>query len=342
MDINFLLSFKENITLQKLDTKLDIKENTEITFNRFYKNYPIKKPNNKIKDLCNHETISNKVNLILNKLSEINFDKIILEFLEIINQISITEYEEFQKTIYIKILSEINFITIYLKFLELINNLYFKVQNYTLEFLVTSIELKFKLDYIDNFIIDDNKYLYINNITDDSNRINNLILIKSLINFNLLSNELITDCENILFNQIKYLSDIYYWKPNMTNNNINKLKSIIDNNTLSIRDKTLLENLLSNTFSIDDIINNYLENLNLTNVINYINSSCPDSITKIKFSKNVLETHIAKNNLLESNNNKLLNLLKLLINNNNIFKIDVINSFKLINNIDENIISYFE
>ena len=110
-----------------------------------------------------------------------------------------------------------------------------------------------------------------------------------------------------------------------------KIKNIILNETLSIRDKTLLENLINNMSSNDMIINEYLLNNDITFVINFINIQCPDSITKTKFSKLVIEKYI------NNSSDVLLNLLKLLISNNVIFKCDVINSVKLIKDLDKDL-----
>ena len=92
-----------------------------------------KKPSNKIKHINilktgkiqqNKDTISNKVNLILNKLSENNINNLIIEFISSINQVNDNEFNDILKTFYIKIISEINFIKIYLDFFKKIIYLY--------------------------------------------------------------------------------------------------------------------------------------------------------------------------------------------------------------------------
>ena len=74
----------------------------------------------KVNILKNHkiqnskDSINNKVNLILNKLSESNVDNLIVEFLDNINQVDEEQFNEIQKTFYLKMIAEINFIKIYL------------------------------------------------------------------------------------------------------------------------------------------------------------------------------------------------------------------------------------
>ena len=143
MDIKYLLSFKLNTELQNLDKELNINKQNIIKYDTYANKKKSIVYTNKLS--LKKDTITNKVNLILNKLSEINFNNIILEFLETINQMTIEEYEEFQETIYKKILSEINFINLYIKFLEIINYLYNTIQNFNLEFIINCVEVISKL-----------------------------------------------------------------------------------------------------------------------------------------------------------------------------------------------------
>ena len=58
--------------------------------------------NNEQRFVCsfqnNKDIISNKINLILNKLSESNIDNLIIEFIQNINQIDHDTFNEIQKT----------------------------------------------------------------------------------------------------------------------------------------------------------------------------------------------------------------------------------------------------
>ena len=122
----------------------------------------IKKSSNHI--LKNHkmqnqkDTIENKINLILNKLSETNIDNLLFEFVDNINQVTEEEFEEIQKTFYSKIVSEINFIKIYLHFLKYIGFLYNKVQNFNLKYFIDIV--------YNNFI----------NINDDESIFNKILI----------------------------------------------------------------------------------------------------------------------------------------------------------------------
>jgi hypothetical protein len=277
----------------------------------------IKKNNNILKNnklQRKKDNISSKVNLILNKLSENNINNLVIEFIESINQVDIENFEEIQKIFYLKIINEINFIKIYLDFFKIIGYLYKIVQNYNLEFFYNTIEIKFNLDYnnLKQDLIND-KYSFINELNCENKRLNNLILIKKLVDHNFLSNHLINECDNIILNQNLYLSDIYYWYNNKDNYTLSledndKIKNIIlNNNNLNSRDKILLECLIDNkknsnknifNLEIYNLLNNFIKNnsdIELINnneisnfkfideVISFINKTCNDSISKNKF-----------------------------------------------------------
>ena len=231
MDIKFLYSFQSHEDLQHL-------ENNDIFISTSPKNKNIKK---KL-----HITTEHKINLILNKLSTLNFNNIAREFVEILNQITLNEYEEFQKIIYIKIISETSYINLYLDFLELINYIYNKILNYTLEFFITSIEYKFKLDYTNNdeLIQNNNKYTFLYSLNKDINRTNNLILLKLCLEYNIIKPQILNICEYILFQYNPYISDICIWKPILNENTRANINTILKNTSLSIKDKILLENYI--------------------------------------------------------------------------------------------------
>jgi len=205
---------------------------------------------NKFKD-----NLFNKLNSILNKLSHNNINNLVIEFIDNIGGINITDFEEVQKILYLKIINDINFISIYLNFIKIIIYIYNKVSNYTFKFFIDIVESKFKLDYLNINIYDDKlKFIYklCDNIDvldelSELKRKNNLILLKNLIDFNFLSNKLIIICTDNIINQNKYLYDIYFWfnlnNIKLSNENNKKILTII-NTDISIRDKILLENLI--------------------------------------------------------------------------------------------------
>ena len=111
LDLNLFLTFKNNEEAQELD------QNTSDLLNELFgldRNRRKKVNKNGVNILKNHkiqskkDSIVNRVNLILNKLSESNITLLVTEFIENINQVTSEEFNEIQKTIYLKIVSEIH------------------------------------------------------------------------------------------------------------------------------------------------------------------------------------------------------------------------------------------
>ena len=179
-NINQLLSFKTDINACVLDNS--VLESFKLLFGHIDKNKKNKKfvkklntnilKNQKIQN--KKDIISNKVNLILNKLSESNIDSLIVEFIQNINQVDLETFNEILKTFYLKIISEINFIKIYIQFLKILGFLYNKVQNYNLSYFYSIVESKFMLDYTNYDIEPDSAYDFIKNHNGETSRINNL------------------------------------------------------------------------------------------------------------------------------------------------------------------------
>ena len=188
LDINTFLSFKKNDDVQNLDNHtIELLNKLFGNIDKHSKKKLIKKTNINIlknqKIQNKKDNIINKINLILNKLSATNIDNLIVEFLDNVNQVFINDFEEIQKTFYLKMLSEINFIKIYLEFLKNIGFIYNKAypsENYNLSFFYSIIEVKFKADYI-NFKIPD-EYNFLNKYNNEADRINNLIIITNRAN----------------------------------------------------------------------------------------------------------------------------------------------------------------
>ena len=246
MDISTFILFKSNINTQELNNEILKKLN--ILFPDVEKRNKNKYKNNilKTQKIQNQkENISNKVNLILNKLSEKNIDSLIIEFIEKINQVSNETFKEIQKTFYLKIISEINFINIYIEFLKIIGYLYNQIQEYNLSYFFEIVESKFKNDYT-TFEINNN-INFLNELNSETNRTNNLILINTMIEYKLISNEIYNYCDEIILNQTLFLSDIYYWfnskNRKLTNHENLKIKELLNKN-ITPRDLILLKNLL--------------------------------------------------------------------------------------------------
>jgi hypothetical protein len=241
-----LKNFSENLELNE--------ETVELFFQLFGSNikYKIIKKNNSIlkntKIQQKKDSISNKVNLILNKLSENNINNLIIEFIDNIGAINLNDYEEVQKTFYKKIIHEIKFINIYLKFFKIIAYLYNKIYKYTLNFFINIIELKFKKDYLIINQINDNKFDFLDILNDDIIRINNLLIIKNLIDIQIINPDILLYCDKIILNQKLFFSDIYFWfnDRKLIPNYIDIIKFILSNENINTRDKVLLDNLIKN------------------------------------------------------------------------------------------------
>ena len=288
----------------------------------------------------NKDTISNKVNLILNKLSENNINNLIIEFISSINQVNNNEFNEILKTFYIKIISEISFIKIYLDFFKKITYLYEKVQNYNISYFINIIEIKFKLDY-SNYNLNDDIFNFLLNFQDEDKRINNLILIKNLIDNNLLSSDLFNECISILLNQDKYIIDIYKWleitKIKLDDLSMIKINKILNSDNIKPRDKILLESVINNDildiFKLEcyNIINSDIDNISL-----FIKNKCKDSITKNKFCLNLFSYYMS------NNNNNIFNILDSLLSINIILKSNINKGFNLLKvNNEESLINEY-
>lgn len=255
LDINKFLSFKMDSTTQELNNSvLDLLNSL---FGSVDKNKKIKKnikkpttnilKNQKIQN--KKEIIGNKVNLILNKLSESNIDSLIIEFIQNINQLDLENFEEVQKTFYLKIISEINFIKIYLQFLKILGFLYQKVQGYDLQFFYSLVEAKFMLDYSDYDIEAGSKLDFINEQDGESKRINNLILIKNLVENKMLNSNIYDFCDKTIINQSIFLPDIYHWysskNRDLSSSEIEHVKILLKKEGINSRETVLLESLIN-------------------------------------------------------------------------------------------------
>lgn len=354
LDINTFLSFKLNENVQELDKKtLDIISELfgSLDKNKKGKKF-IKKTNINIlknqKIQTKKENIVNRVNLILNKLSESNIDNLVIEFLENINQVDIETFEEIQKTIYLKMLGEINFVKIYLQFLKTIGFIYNQVQKYDLSFFFSVVESKFRLDYTDWDIDAESKYDFIKEIDSETKRINNLILIKNLVDSKVLNDMIISNCDTIIMNQKVFLPDIYYWfnsknrdlteyekqqvaqhlkKLGISQREIVLLESLVNKNLVKnnetksvniIKPKT--EKIIkTNTLNLEceNIIEEYMLIKSLDDIKYFINNRCVDAISKNKFCEYLFDRYFSSN---KENSVEIIELTKELIKSQTLFK----------------------
>ena len=294
--------------------------------------------------------IENKVNLILNKLSELNINNLLVEFVETIGKIKEEEFNDIQKAFYQKMQSDISFVKIYINFYKLISKLYILQFNYSNKFIINILEAKFLYDYHDieytnefNFLMD---YEDENNfIISENKRINHLIIIKTMIYSDILNENLENMITEKLLEQRNYYADIYYWLQNKSLDTKIKstIKNIILNNTLQLREKVLLDNLIleskndevpneliskpqikeqninSDTLAIEseNIIEEYLYMVSIDEVKIFIDSRCKDAISKNKFCQYLFNKYFESN--IESTS-KMLDFIKTLVKKQILFK----------------------
>ena len=294
--------------------------------------------------------IENKVNLILNKLSELNINNLLVEFVETIGKIKEEEFNDIQKAFYQKMQSDISFVKIYINFYKLISKLYILQFNYSNKFMINILEAKFLYDYNDieytnefNFLMD---YEDENNfIISENKRINHLIIIKTMIYSNILNENLENMITEKLLEQRNYYADIYYWLQNKSLDTKIKstIKNIILNNTLQLREKVLLDNLIleskneevpneliskpqikeqninSDTLAIEseNIIEEYLYMVSIDEVKIFIDSRCKDAISKNKFCQYLFNKYFESNIEISS---KMLEFIKTLVKKQILFK----------------------
>lgn len=253
MDIESFVSLKTSPELLILSNEI-ISVLTLLTSNKKI----IKNTNNKGNQLLKNpkiqllkDKIENKVNLILNKLSELNINNLLIEFVETIGKINEDEFNYIQKAFYQKMQSDITFIKIYIEFYKLITHVYVSNFNYSNKFMFNILEAKFMYDYNDIAYTEEYKFLMDyddenNAVLSENKRVNHLTIIKNMIYLSILDSSLENIITEQLLEQNKYYADIYYWLQNKTIDTKLKLiiKNIISNNTLPLREKVLLDNLI--------------------------------------------------------------------------------------------------
>jgi hypothetical protein len=312
------------------------------------------------------DKIINKVNLILNKLTENNINNLIIEFINNIKLLTQEDFNEFIIAVYYKILNEINFIKIYMIFFKLISSIYIKVNNFNISYLYKLIENGFKENYMENI-----DFEIINKLDTDEKRLNNLKIIKELININLLNLSIIDEIDDIMINQEKHYSDIYYWFINtkLSEIQIDKINQIIQNSDCNNREKILLTSLVNNNFNdtkknkliyksnikeeeneekikeekieikkdkiltfnieLDNLIDEYLELQIIEEIEYFIKENCEDANKKNNFCYIVINKYFMSDN--EDELKKILSLFKSLIKRQSLFKSNLSRGLLILN-----------
>jgi hypothetical protein len=333
MDINYFLSFKHNNLCKDLDNL------TLLKFNNFFGNTKKKTiANSNLHILKNQElqnkknNLSNKVNSILNKLSDSNINILVDEFIENINYLSSDEYNDLLKTFYNKILSEPIFMNIYLNFFKTITYIYNNIFNYDISYFVTLIEDNFKQD----------------NSSKEEIMLTNMQLIVNMVNEKMLSEKIYNDCEDIILNKSD-LIDVYNWfnlrYKNLSQSQIDKIKHLLIGINKLSREYILLNNLINqpininstkdinytkekvNTFDLEceNIIDEYILMNNTEDIKYFIETRCLDAVNKNVLCKIIIEKYFSENNT----SKELTLLIKILINSQHLFKNNISKGYYL-------------
>jgi len=250
MDSIQLLDLKNNTKYQILDEKIiseinNLFSNSNIKF----KNKKYKKTSNILKNnnfQLNKNKIENKTILILNKVSNDNINKLVVEFLQNVNIKLKEDYELIQKIFFIKLVKEINMIDNYFNLFIYIFSIIYNKLKFEPTFFINILENKICFDYKDIQLSDN--FQFISEYKDELYRINTLKIIKYFIFKNFLGIKVKKDLDSILLEQNKYIPDISFW---FDKKEIDRFKQQIFSKIdlcSCMRDKILLENLL------DDIV----------------------------------------------------------------------------------------
>lgn len=326
--ITFILESFENSEGKKTK-KYNFNNNNYKKSNQILKNPKIK---------LIKEKISNKVNLILNKLSENNLSCLLIEFFQNIKILNLEDFNEVIKTIYIKMLTEIKFLKLYLEFFKNIIGTYKHIYSYNISYFYDLLECKFNFDYNN---LEDINMDFLKDYDSEDFRLNNLTILRELVEQQFFNSNFEDLLNNKILNQNKYYSDIYYWFKNykLSNEQVDTINNIIINATIEIRDKILLQNLISdytpepkktklilkkkkifNSFEskVETLINDYLSSddpTDTSNIENFISINCIETLDKNKFCEITISNYFTS-----SNSNKIIELIKYLITEQVLFK----------------------
>ena len=353
MDLQSFVSLKSSSELDNLSQQIINLINQMSGGKKNFKNH-----NNKGNQLLKNpkiqllkDKLENKVNSVLNKLSELNFNNLLIEFVEFLNKLNEQEFNEVQKAFYLKMQSEVSFVKIYCDFFKVIGNVYTNYANYNISYFINIVETKFKHDYLDMEIPEEFDFLKALDDEDkdisEVKRINNLNIINALIMINMLNKDLQSQLDSVLLKQTNYFSDIYYWYQNkdLTKETKQTIKNIVTNNALSMRDKVLLDNLLeeevhqvkkqegkretkpvvkkeaikTDTLDIEteNIIEEYIYLESIDEIKAFIDERCKDALSKNKFCLYLFNKYFLDS---QENSEKLLSLVKSMVKTQILFK----------------------
>ncbi len=325
--ITFILESFENSEGKKQKKYNFVNNNNYKKSNQILKNPKIK---------LIKEKISNKVNLILNKLSENNLSSLLIEFFQNIKILNLDDFNEVIKTIYIKMLTEIKFLKLYLEFFKNIIGTYKHVYSYNISYFYDLLEYKFNFDYNN---LEDINMDFLKDYDSEDFRLNNLSILRELIQQQFFNSNFEDLLNNKILKQDKYYSDIYYWFKNskLTNEQVEIINNVIDNISIEIRDKILLQNLVSdyvveqpkksklifkkkkivNSFEskVEGLLNDYIVSEDTNVIESFVLVNCIETTDKNKFCEVVLAYYFTL-----KNSDKIIELIKYLVTEQVLFK----------------------
>ena len=246
MKIEYLLSFKDNSEVQQLD------KNSYNYFVKLFGLNQIKKFNNLINKKTKNtnardlkKMTNNKFTLLLNKITENNFNNIIIEFIQTFYELSQLDFNIFIETTFIKLIKDTKFQKIIFNFYNKISKIYINKFNLNEKHLINILENYYSKIYL-NIELQD-KYIFLNKYILEENRINFLNLINYMISKDILNSSLNDIISNTLC-ESDYILDIYRWfKPKKNQNKYLNIIKTKMNNKLTKREKILITSLLGKT-----------------------------------------------------------------------------------------------
>ena len=267
----------------------------------------------------------NKVIMIMNKISDNNINNLTVEYITNVLVDTEEKYNSIQDEIFNKIIKDIKFIDNYIKFALNV----FMIEKHRLNLAPER--------FIENIINCNNN----SNITENV-RIGAYEMIKKLVKCNFFNNNIIDYISNIVLNNISQdkIIDTYHWFNNLeqcTNSfnidtyieGINNMIILCGKNNMN-REKILIESIiekvpvrivcideaetLNNDTNINGIIEEYLEDEEITTVSAYLDAECKEIDDKNNFARVVFINYI------DTFNEKLFEMLETLINEKVLFK----------------------
>ena len=263
MNIDYLQSFQKYEEVKHLDAdvlKLFSGFVNKNTMKKIKKKVVIKSNMNLLKNSklqSSKDTTKNKVNLIINKLSDKNINELIIEFIKTFQEVDQIEFNKIIEVFFLKIVNDEKFTNLFFDFFIRISNIYTHLFNFEIKHFVDLIELKIKKDYLDIEL--DDEYSILEKTTSEEQRISNLKLVILLINKSILNKKVIKKISEYLVNT-DYIPDIYKWFSNPTIKKNDKIESYNDtlkaklSQDLNHGNMILLKSLLDiNRIEYDDI-----------------------------------------------------------------------------------------